>query len=57
MKRCTKTIEPIEKLPMPDAYTSIFDVAINEKGIVTMYIKINEIIERINDLPKRKGKK
>lgn len=55
MKRCTKTID---KLPTPGIFEN-YRMVISEQSFVNMYIKINEIIERLNNLddrPKRKGK-
>lgn len=55
MKRCTKTMKPIEKMKETDKYNFGFGVESEIKDPIK--VKINEIIERINDLPKRKGKK
>lgn len=53
MKRCTKTIKPIEKLTQDLSWLTndTFDSAVWSRIIQE---KINEIIDRINDLPKRK---
>lgn len=56
MKRCTKTMKPIEKMKTK------FIIAFSSSGRAIMIddeikVKINEIIDRINDLPKRKGKR
>ena len=55
MKRCTKTMKPIEKID--DIEILNFGGGLYLKTKDPIRVKINEIIERINDLPKRKGKK
>lgn len=61
MKRCTKTMKPIEKMDtqtiqtLKSKYIGFPDLVMPIDDPIR--VKINEIIDRINDLPKRKGKK